>query len=468
MNTGESTLGKDFYIAFPKSRIRNELLSVHITTEHNQNIPVLVESTRHYNALIYVRSGVTTVINPPRQFEILSKLDHDKGIRIHPINSAQKISVSVLKKALSNPLSGTYLALPPIMYPNLREYVYFVSSHFWNNRVQATNYSSTVVLVGSQANTSVTITPSQRIEIPPYFLRSSYPQATVNVGESYTVTLQKMETLSMESFHDLTGTRIVSNKPITVLGSHECADVPVDVGFCDFLVEQFPPTITWGRFFLLTSLHSRLTGEYYKIIGMKSLTSIRVKCVIEGQSSPELGHVTILLNTSGETREFTLGRDRYCSVIANKPILLIQYSLGYSLDNVGDPFMLVIPPVEQYSNNYSIKTREDFNNHLTITVPLEHYSNSSILLNNTRLVDWFPIYCFDSVICGYGTRLSVPGGTHRVHHVDNTAKIMVFVYGFEYHDGYGQIAGMKLERIAGKKRFVYCIQRFAGWLRECH
>lgn len=425
------------------------MLRIFVTNQHEQPTLVLISSLRGYTRHAIVPPGVTQEINPPSSFEMLSKLDYDKGIWIHPLNPARKISVSIMKVALVNSLSGNYLALPPVSYQNLNKYEYFVTSYFWNNRLP-TNYSSTVVLVGCETNTSVMITPSQQVEVPPHFLAPSYPHGTLNAGESYTVTLQPMETLHIESIYDLTATRIISDKPLTVLGSHECADVPVGVEFCDYLVEQFPATITWGRFFLLASPNSRETGEHYKIIVLKSLTSAKVKCVPDGGGdSPELGHVTMLFNASGDSREFKLGANRLCSVVADKPILLVQYSLGYFLDHIGDPFMLMIPPVEQYTNHYTVTSPTSFNNHLTITVPLEYYGNSKILLNGTTITAWSPVYCSNEDICGYAARFPVPPGTHMLHHADINGKFMVLTYGFEYHDGYGQIAGMELEWIAG-------------------
>jgi hypothetical protein len=403
---------------------------------------------RGYSDLVFVRPSRTVVLHPPDSFEVMSKSDYNKGVQIRTVRTNQKVSVSVMKHETVSTLSGSYLALPPITYQGLDEYQYYVTSYLWNNRIE-TNYSSIVVLVGSRSNTTVTITPSQRIEVPPHFLRPSYSQSIINAGESYTATIQAMETFHIESLHDLSGTKIVSNKPLTVLGSHECADVPVGVEFCDYLIEQFSPTVTWGRVFLLTSLHSRQTGELYKIITAKSLTSVKVKCA---GTSPDPGQVTMLFNTSGESREFALARDRYCSVVANKPVLVVQYSKGYFLDRIGDPFMLALPPISQYSNNFTFLSPARYNNHITIVVPVQYYDSSMILLNSSTVSGWSPIYCSGSDICGYGVRLSVPGGTHSVRHVGSGAILMVYVYGFEYHDGYGQIAGTKLIRIAGSDK----------------
>ena len=454
LHAGQSSAGEEFYVAFPKSSFFvHEVLRIFVTTQGSGNVFIQLNSLRGYNELVYLRPARTVVFTPPDSFEVLSKNDHNKGIKIHTVGTNQKISVSVMKHATASTLSGTYLALPPITYQDLNEYQYYVTSYFWTNRIP-TNYTSVVVLVGNRPNTSVTVTPSQQVEIPPHFMNQAYSQTVINAGESYTVLIQPMETFHIESLHDLTGTRITSSEPLTVLGSHECADVPVGVEFCDYLIEQFPPTVTWGRVFLVTSLHSRRTGELYKIVTSKSLTSVKVKCVPESNNATEMGGVTMLFNTSGESREFSLGMDRFCSVVANKPVLVVQYSLGYFLDRVGDPFMLVLPPIDQYSNNFTFTSPDRYNNHITIVVPIEYYDSNKIFLNTSTLRGWSAMYCSNSAICGYGVRLSVPAGTHRVRHMDGGAQLMVYVYGFEYHDGYGQIAGTKLSRIAGNNHYT--------------
>ena len=437
----------EFFIAFPKSNFDHEVLSIFITTSSNYPVTVILTSLKEYSRIVVINPDTTSVIKPPTSFEIMGSSDHDKGIHVYSAIPSQLISIYVMKHATVSTLTSVYLALPPIIYHGLNDYEYYISSYQWNNRVSA-NFTSSVLLVGTQPNTSIIITPSQEIEIPQFFRNPSYNWSIVESGEAYTFSLGIMQTFHIESLADLTGTKITSNKPITVLGAHECVDVPTGVGFCDSIAEQFPPTITWGRLFLLVSLHSRLTGERYRIITMKASTKVQVKCV--SSRNPEFGHVTLLLNDTGRSREFELGQDRFCSVSSNKPILLVQYSQGFSLDGIGDPFMAMIPPAEQYSNNFVVMAPAAFNNHLTITVTPEYFSNDSILLNSTSVAGWMPIYCSKKFVCGYGTRLSVQEGTHKVYHIQPQAKLLVMVYGFEYHDGYGLNAGMELKWIAGE------------------
>ena len=70
---------------------------------------------------------------------------------------------------------------------------------------------------------------------------------TIQNDRVETLVLNRMQTLYISSLDDLTGSRVVSNKPIAFISGHECGTLPNNVLFCDQLVEQIPPTSTWGR-----------------------------------------------------------------------------------------------------------------------------------------------------------------------------------------------------------------------------
>jgi len=424
------------------------VLSVYISNSRSFTVLAWLTSKRSYSRFIRVPPRTTFTVEPPTSFEVFGSADYNKGIRVHTLRKTWTLSVSVMKHAQINSLSAGYLAQPPSMYSGLEEYEYYAASYQWVNRVRS-NFSSVILLVGTQANTSVVITPNRAVQVPEHFRNPSYNWSVVEAGESYSFKMNTLETAHFESFFDLTGSKLTSNKPLVVIGAHECADVPVGVGFCDSLAEQFPPTITWGRFFLVTALHSRLTGERFRIITKNRATIAKVKCV--NSSLPEFGHVNLILNKTGTIREFELGKNQFCSITANKPVLVVQYSLGYAMDGVGDPFMAVIPPVEQYKEGpVVIKSPRAFKNHVTITISLEHYNNGrNVFINNTAVRDWSPVYCGRSFVCGYAARQSVPVGAHSIRHVSPEARFYVLSYGFEYHDGYGSSAGMRLNQIAG-------------------
>lgn len=395
-----------------------------------------------------VSNGSFSTIELPETLELRDENDRNKGIRIRTTDQNKKISIHLLKEGVY--LSGGFLALPSKETFGVEQYAYYITSYLWDNRVNVDPYSG-VVIVGCHNDTQITILPSQTITIPSDLRSPTNPQSSISSGESYNVTLNTLQTYDFDSALDLTGTLLISNKPISVFGYHECADIPMGTAFCDYIVEQFPPTINWGRFFHLSSLNSRAASVRYKIMGMKSSTAVTLLCTIQGQTLPETTIQSYHLSVSGQAHEFEVRRDRFCSLQANKPILVVQYSPGYSIDRIGDPFMLNIPPVDQYSNNYTLKADTSFTNHMTITIGVSHFNPERIFIDQGTIPsgNWTPIYCSNSVVCGYGTMLSIPAGTHFVYHTDSHAKINVLMYGFHYHTAYGYLGGMELNWISG-------------------
>ena len=90
-------------------------------------------------------------------------------------------------------------------------------------------------------------------------------EAVVEFNSS-TITLNSMETYQIESDNDLTGTRITSSKPLSVFSGSECAYIPRSINYCDHLVEQVPPTVTWGSKFFVASLEGRSSGERIRVL----------------------------------------------------------------------------------------------------------------------------------------------------------------------------------------------------------
>ena len=112
--------------------------------------------------------------------------------------------------------ADAYLALPCIKMA-VNEYEYYGISY----DILSSSFPSVILLVACENETVVKF-------------------------DSLTIILNSMETYQMESVNDLTGTRIISSKPLSVFSGSECANVPQGIGACDHLVEQVPPTVTWG------------------------------------------------------------------------------------------------------------------------------------------------------------------------------------------------------------------------------
>ncbi len=116
------------------------------------------------------------------------------------------------------------------------------------------------------------------------------------------------------------------------------------------------------------------------------------------------------------------------SVALNTSLVLVaQYAYGGE-GGVGDPFMMIIPPIEQYTNNYVVEAFPFFvSNYVTMYVPSEYFQIEQILLDNSIVTDWQNITCSSGEVCGHISRMSVSAGAHSIRHQNSSAVLGVSV-----------------------------------------
>ena len=419
-------------------------MTLFITTTESVPVPFTVSSS---TGLIYsgiATNSVASQVTLSSSFAVVDNSMRDKGVWIR---ASRKLTVHGMNYARGT--ADGFVALPCHDYHQLNYTYYAVSTHF-------SSLIGQVLLIGCEDNTQLTITPNQTIEIPSDLVRGSNSPLSVTSGTSYTITLNSLQSFLFSSTLDLTGSKVVSNKPIAFFSGHECANVPVGVVYCDHLVEQLPPTLTWGRHLFVASSLGKTAGEQYKLITSTSTTTVVCYCYPSTGGSVSQTFLTTL-SGAGSSYEFHIAQNMFCSVQASSPIMLVQFAIGAAREpsSYGDPFMMMIPPVEQYSNNYTFVTQSGFQNAITVTVASEFFNTENIILNGSSLssATWTRIYCSTQTVCGYGTRVSLSAGRNFIYHRDPTAKLGTFVYGFLRVASYGYPAGMQLAPISGSLSF---------------
>lgn len=259
-------------------------------------------------------------------------------------------------------------------------------------------WHSQFLIVGCQNSSNITIIPSQTVSIPVDPQSSSSSMRTLSAGESHNIILHSMQTLLVFSLFDLTSSKVISDKPLTVVSGCQCANFPSDVTACDFLMNQVPPTFQWGRRFLLSPHRGRI-GQGYKMIANTDETFVVTTC----NESAVTNH---MLGTNESVVFFTLG-STYCSVISSDPIYLVQFGVGgnYENDGIGDPSLSNIPPIEQHLNFVQFTAPLSIGeSYYSIVVQNDRFFNSSILLDGVlqTISSWRAIYDSGGTIVGYG------------------------------------------------------------------
>lgn len=402
-----------------------------------------------------VSSGTPVVIEIPSNLELQiteSNFENrEKGIHVYTTGDE---TIFVIGENFVNPLNyGTFLAYPCITVEGDAGYEYYVVS-----TDDPTDFlQSQFLLVGCEDDTTITVTPSQSISIPQDPQMSMTTSVTVEANTmSDEFTLNQLQTLLISSVDDLTGTKIVSNKPLTVISGHECANVPSSESGCEPLALHVPPHATWGTKFLLAPFAGRTGVQNFKAISAEA-SSIIYTCGTTSRGAQ--GMTTLEINT-----------DEYCYVESSQPLLLVQLSTGGSIDSKGDPAVAMISPIDQYVSEiafFSLPTSTFLSNYISVTVSAEHYNaeNIGIMLDGAAIdCEWQEIRNNEDEIVGYGCSKAVTSGAndptqHSVTHTGANGLLSVLVYGFSAFPGrgYAYLAGQKIAVTDGELASLLCV-----------
>ena len=363
-------------------------------------------------------AGDPDVITIPLTYEVLFSSYSYRQLGLH-ISSLETEPVSVVAWSENDSGYISFLGLPCHTQPT-NQYVYYaVSSYGYSNR------HGYVLLVGCMNNTNVTVIPSQYADITmpinPQSSTSAYK--TYHVRESNTFVIHAGQTIKMyQAFADISGTKIISDAPLTVISGHTAAQVPLGI-VVNPIATQVPPTITWGKEFLLSPHHNRDSGQFYKIIAHRNGTNIQRKC--------GTGPTVNATLSSGQVYQFNTSNTFYCSLVSNKPIYMgcVGTSRYFNGGTYINPTLNTVPPINQYLHSIEYTTFFTAFNRVSLLVPNDQYFSNYLIFDNTlRPIQSSSIIYFpNGTVAGYAFSNST-SGTHTLTHPSNSGRLFLSVY----------------------------------------
>ena len=426
----------------------------------DDEVTFVVDSNIQSDLVYQTSRGRAVEVSLTPDLKLQSITTRDRGIRIKSVNG-DGLSVVVVSEEVTS--ADKFLVLPLVHLPDMYEY-YAVSVPraqiiAEEEELQEPSENSAFIIVASEYNTLLSLTVSQAISIGGDYIEKGTP---------FDITLNERETLYISDIDDLSGSRVLANKPIAFISGHECGNLPANQMFCDQMFEQIPPTSTWGRTFYTAPLSTRKEMENFKFVASKNNTNI------DGVCGPLVQRISVAEGVSaGDVVDFNVSSGLYCQFTSDKPVLLMQFSFGGRVDNVSnaDPFMMMIPPVEQYRSQYLISTFESqtTTEQYFINVVMEaQFERTSLLIDGSSITqDWSDIPCSSDMrsTCAYGVQVSinVSDAAHVISHEDASATFGVNVYSFGYRVGQGYTAGVNQRPVACK----YVVGVFGFCLQPC-
>lgn len=406
-----TTEGKDFWMGFMEN-IHSPpdapaVLELSFSAKETANVTVEGPLSSYYNSFV-VPFGQTTKIEVPLN-SFMPTVSGKTGMGIHIVSDVD-ISVYALNKRILS--ADAAVILPTNALGN--EYV--AMSHS-----ETMSLESLVLVVATANDTQIEIIPSQNLI----------------GGESanfpFVINLNQGETYQLKSEGDLSGTRVsaISTneencKNFAVFGGSKLTFVGDCGANGDHLFEQMFPTSTWGQNFLYVPYESRLGGDLLKVVAKDNNTIVEVE-----------GEPTINLS-AGEVRVISKALDGVRNISANKPISMAQYARSQDCDNrPGDPFMILLSPMEQRIRNVTFEAFEAFE--------IEQYYLTLITIDDQ--VE--SIILDGDAVGGLFTRrdgkayasFTIEKGNHTV---SAPAGVIAYVYGFGNIESFGYSAGVSL------------------------
>ncbi len=170
-------------------------------------------------------------------------------------------------------------------------------------------------------------------------------------GQTRTWTLNRGDVLVISTDKDakegdLSGTVVTATKPVAVISGNQCANVPTDLRWCDFIADMEIPTDLWGKMYFVPRVITRRNAAMIKVHAKEPNTRVFRN-----------GSFWRVIQTAGGVegtgflydRATPDGLNGVVGISGDKPIAVTFFNTGQEDDGiVSDPFQMTIYPLEQY------------------------------------------------------------------------------------------------------------------------
>lgn len=318
--------------------------------------------------------------------------------------------------------------------------------------ISQNGYFSVVANREGDTNVTVTLTTTGIAAPTKGVPQDGTTPKTLEAGKPYQFKLKQFDVLSIQSLGeikftgamDFTGSHIVADKPVAVFCGHEEAVIgnegvstnlndpnAKDSCCAEHLEEQMMPLESWGNSAYCTKTKPRGTEKdlYYVVAGEPNV-KLKTTPPIAGLDGKTLAKPGDNLHVQTDQSFLLEGTGK---------IQVVQFivSRGQTETFTGDPTMMIIPPKNQYRDNYVIQTADGYGtNWTTVIRPV----GQEVKLDGKAAAGTSFVKFGDNTWeMGY---LEVQKGTHTL---ESSGPFGLMVYGYGNATAYGYPGGMNLK-----------------------
>lgn len=431
--------GKRFIITFMENKILNNTdykPEIFITTASTNLVHVNVTSPKsqhpQINAQFTVTRGIVHRVVVDQDFRLNQTELSTKGILI---SADEEVVVYGVNRELWS--DDGYLALPTDV----------LGKEYYTVSYSPSYYYCEFAVIGVHNHTRV------HIKLP------NHPNITVNFrGHVYhknqwiNVTINRFSTLEINSVGDLTGTHIISSKPVGVISGNKKTIVGHGKSR-DHLTEMLLPVQAWGKNFATVPIPDRHVGDNFRFVASKDNTHVSVSGVIDGKPFTD----NFVIQHAGGYVQKHYSSKLYSHVNSDQPMAVYQFSVTQtSHTDQADPSLITIPPIEQYAADYTFTTPEysqgQYHNYFMFVV--DSNQTAGLILDGKSLPQsqTYVHIPGTNLAAGY---VNITAGTHSVSHLNPNAVIGGILFGKAGLESYGFPVGLLTQPVNSVSHVCY-------------
>ncbi|XP_055893219.1 serine-rich adhesin for platelets-like isoform X1 [Biomphalaria glabrata] len=376
--TGDrSVYGKNFTFLLPEDS-DNDTVNLHVSNPSGQVVNIVVTTPKNLSLVNQSYSSGELYSNISLPVGVLagalSTIYTDRTIHVH---ADQKVSITTVVFTSRGNINSAYATR--IIPDELLGREYFIVTFCMNSKtcrmdITAFHNDDTSVRIRFKQNAISNVTFNSK--------------AYLN-GDTLCVTLTQYQSLQLQSTGDLTGSHIVSSKPVAVWTTSKLTRTFYNNNR-DSIAEHLPPVETWGSQFAVKQTPKCPTGfeDIIKIVASTSQTEVTFK--VNSTSDNKT-----LLDNAGSFLEYKLMSD-FVTITSTKPVLVVQITQNSLCSDVS---ISLVTPVSQYLQDTDQVFQAFLYNETDKHVIVTTLFNANTLEINNRGVN---MTYFDDLQAGYG------------------------------------------------------------------
>ncbi|TFJ95920.1 molecular chaperone DnaJ [Platysternon megacephalum] len=198
-------------------------------------------------------------------------------------------------------------------------------------------------------------------------------------GSRLTIKLEANQAVQLQSPGDISGTKIISQKPVAVYVGHTCV---TRSNQCDHVSEQLLPVSSWGTTFIVPPVSFEMQSDII-YVSTSQATEVEVQVGMIKRSMGLLAENTV---------QYKIPSSNALYFSASAGIQVIFFCDGGTKGNIRyDPFFMAIPAISSYCQSYHIYGHNEFENYALIIAKTSESAGVTVDRRPLRNVLWRPV-----------------------------------------------------------------------------